>query len=117
VIVRALCAATKFRDRVNVKARRHAAAWSKSRYAMSNGALSLFDYPTEKVIIECRRCEKRGRFDKAALIERVGPDEALPTLRLRLAAGLGCPVAQATTEGGFQVAQCGAHYLELLIKH
>ena len=27
---------------------------------MSNGALSLFDYPTEKVIIECRRCEKRG---------------------------------------------------------
>ena len=84
---------------------------------MNNGALSLSDYPTEKVIIECRRCDKRGRFDKAALIERVGPDEALPTLRLRLAAGLGCDVAKATIEGGFQVAQCGAHYPELLIKH
>ena len=84
---------------------------------MSNGALSLSDYPTEKVVIDCRRCDKRGHFDKAALIEHVGPDEALPTLRLRLAAGLGCPVAQATTEGGFQVAQCGAHYPELLIKH
>ena len=56
---------------------------------MSSGAVGLSDYPTEKVIIECRRCDKRGHVVKAALIERFGPDEPLPTLRLRLAAGLG----------------------------
>ena len=57
------------------------------RSPMSNGALSLSDYPTAKVIIECRRCDKRGRFDKAALIEtrrtgRSSPD-ATPASRRR----------------------------------
>jgi hypothetical protein len=41
----------------------------------------------------------------------------LPTLRLRLAAGLGCELARTTLAGdhlpGFE--QCGAHYPELLL--
>ncbi len=81
---------------------------------MNNGALSLSDYPTPKVVLACRRCDRRGRFDKAALIERAGPDEALPTLRLRLAEGLGCEISGASLQGDVQPGfeQCGAHYPE-----
>ena len=48
---------------------------------MSSGAVLLSDYPSPKVLLRCSRCDRMGRFDKAALIERAGPDEALPTLR------------------------------------
>jgi hypothetical protein len=84
---------------------------------MSHGAVSLSSYPSPKVVLKCERCELGGRFDKAALIGRVGGAEALPTLRLKLAAGLGCELARARLAGdhlpGF--TQCGAHYPELLI--
>ena len=56
---------------------------------MSNGAVPLSAYPSPKVVLACRRCDRAGRFEKAGLIERAGADAALPTLRLRLAAGLG----------------------------
>jgi hypothetical protein len=86
---------------------------------MSNGALPLSAYPSPTVILKCRRCDREGRFEKAALTERVSPDEALPTLRLKLAAGLGCELARASLDGDFQPGfeQCGAHYPELLIRH
>ena len=55
---------------------------------MTDGAVPLSDYPSPKVILKCERCDRRGRFDTAALIGRVGGAEVLPTLRLKLAAGL-----------------------------
>jgi len=62
-------------------------------------------------------CDRSGRFDKAELIERASADEPLPTLRLKLAAGLGCVLARASLDGDFQPGfeQCGAHYPELLL--
>jgi hypothetical protein len=59
-----------------------------------------------------------ARPDKAGLIERVGRDEGLPSLRLRLAEGLGCELARAalraTSRPGME--QCGVHYPELLTR-
>jgi hypothetical protein len=83
---------------------------------MTDGAVSLSAYPSPKVVLACRACDRGGRFDKAALIGRVGEAEALPTLSLKLAAGFGCELARRTLAGdhvpGFQ--QCGAHFPELL---
>ena|SRR5215207_9501653 len=81
----------------------------------STGAVPLSAYPAPKVLLKCSRCDRSGRFDKSALIDRTGPDEALPTLRLKLAAGLGCALAKATMEAQFLPGfeQCGAHYPEL----
>jgi hypothetical protein len=38
-------------------------------------------------------------YDKSALIERTSPDERGPTLRLKIAAGLGCEAAKAILNG------------------
>ncbi len=82
---------------------------------MSDGAVLLSAYAFPNVILRCGRCDREGRFDKAALIERAGPDAALPALRLKLAAGLGCELALAALANeyvpGFE--QCGAHYPDL----
>ena len=86
---------------------------------MSTGAVPLSDYPSPKVVLKCTRCDRAGRFDKATLIERVGPDEPLPMLRLKLAAGLGCALAKANMEDEHQPGsqQCGMHYPELRQRH
>lgn len=86
---------------------------------MSDGAVPLSAYPSPKVIVRCRRCDRTGRFGKAALIERVGAAETIPTLRLKLAAGLGCELARAALDGDHQPGfeQCGAHYPDLLARH
>ena len=86
---------------------------------MSDGAVPLSAYASPKVLLRCRSCDRRGRIDKAALIERAGGDSPLPTLRLKFVAGLGCELARATKNGehlpGF--AQCGADYPELLLRY
>jgi hypothetical protein len=46
------------------------------------GVLPLSAYPFDKVVLTCRRCGLRGRFDKEKLIERAGPDASIPTIRL-----------------------------------
>jgi hypothetical protein len=82
---------------------------------MSEGAVPLSAYPFPKVILACRRCERRARFDKAALIERVGADASLPELRLKLAGAMGCGLAKmqaAEFRPGYE--QCGAQFPELL---
>jgi hypothetical protein len=50
------------------------------------------------------------------LIERVGPNESLVTLRLKIAEGWGCEIAKALMAGETRpgAAQCGVHYPELI---
>jgi hypothetical protein len=81
-------------------------------------ALPLSAYPFDNVVLTCRRCGLRGRFDKEKLIERAGPDASLPTIRLRLAEVLGCERAKAALNSDFLPGfeQCGAHYPDLLIQ-
>jgi hypothetical protein len=71
-------------------------------------------YPFQKVVLTCD-CGRGGRYDKSALIERTGPDEPGPTLRLKIAAGLGCEAARAILEGTSNLGQsCRIYYPDLL---
>jgi hypothetical protein len=50
---------------------------------MSEGTVLLKDYPLPKVVMAC---DRGGRYDKTALIERLGGETRLPSLRLEIAA-------------------------------
>jgi hypothetical protein len=83
---------------------------------MSDGAVRLQSYPGDKVHVACRSCQRSGRFDKLALILRVGAKASLPELRLQIAEGLGCESARKTRAGEWQPggATCGIHYPDLV---
>lgn len=82
---------------------------------MSDGAVLLRDYPFPKINMACDRCPRSARYDKTAMIERVGEDARLPSLRLEIAAAWGCPIAQKQLSEehlpGFE--RCGAIYPDL----
>jgi hypothetical protein len=67
---------------------------------MDDDGVPLSAYPLPKVVLQCLRCNRCGRFDKAALIARTGGHEPLPSLRLKLA-GLGCDLARVAPDGSF----------------
>ena len=48
--------------------------------------LTLPDYPADMVWIECNKCGRSGRLNKARLIAEHGADISLPELRHVLAA-------------------------------
>ena len=50
------------------------------------GSLTIKDFPSDLVEIECKQCGRHGRYRKAALIEKYGSDIVLPDL-LALIAG------------------------------
>ena len=50
------------------------------------GSLTIKDFPSDPVEIECKQCGRHGRYPKAALIEKYGSDIVLPDL-LALIAG------------------------------
>jgi hypothetical protein len=50
------------------------------------GSLTIKDFPSDLVEIECKQCGRHGRYRKAALIEKYGSDIGLPDL-LALIAG------------------------------
>jgi hypothetical protein len=70
--------------------------------------MKLQDYPLPTVNLSCRKCDRRGRYTKAKLIERHGLDVALPDLRLMLATG--CPRNVLDQRG---TDQCGVMYPDL----
>ena len=51
--------------------------------------VTLAEHPTDLVRLACTKCERRGQYCKATLIERSGPDRSMVDLRLELAAE--CP--------------------------
>lgn len=64
------------------------------------GARTLGGVPQPMIHVGCTRCPRRGRYQRAVLIERYGPDTDLEVLL----AGL----AGACARDG----ACGAHYVE-----
>jgi hypothetical protein len=82
---------------------------------MTTGAIPLSRYPASRVLLACRTCPRKGQYSKAALIERCSPNESLVVLRLRVAAGWGCPVAKSTLAGAQLPGAdlCGAYYPQL----
>ncbi len=83
---------------------------------MSTGTVPLHRYPGLKVRLACRSCPRKGQFRKATLMQRVGPNESLVTLRLKIAQGWGCEIAKALMAGEHRAGavQCGVHYPELV---
>ncbi len=53
---------------------------------MSNGSLSLAEYPAAMVRLTCSKCGRSGQYRKAAQIEKYGADVPLPDLLHKVAA-------------------------------
>ena len=56
------------------------------RVERSKGSLTIKDFPTDRIEVECKKCGRHGRYRKATLIEKYGSDIVLPDL-LALIAG------------------------------
>jgi hypothetical protein len=68
------------------------------------GAFLSSDLAGLKVRVVCERCKLRRQYAGNALIERVGPEEALPELLTRIAVGLGCDLNISPTPNGLRCA-------------
>jgi hypothetical protein len=68
------------------------------------GSLTFRQYPTDLVRIICEKCGRAGQYRKATLIERFGPEIALPELRHE--------IAKCERRGKFGDA-CRVHYVAL----
>jgi hypothetical protein len=68
----------------------------------------LQDYPARLVRIDCRYCNRTGRYGLARLVQRFGPAAGLPDVLAALSAG--CPRRQDWRVTG----SCGADFLDLV---
>ncbi|MDO9713795.1 hypothetical protein [Paracraurococcus lichenis] len=50
------------------------------------GAVLLREFPGDLVLVECRRCPRRGRYRLATLLQRFGPTATLPEVLVALSA-------------------------------
>ena len=50
-----------------------------------NGSRTLHEHSGELVRLRCEKCGRAGQYHKQTLIERYGPDIALPDLREEIA--------------------------------
>ena len=66
---------------------------------------SLTTLTADKIAIECD-CGMKRRYDRQALLARIG-DHDLPSLLRKLAAAEGCERAQPTNVDTFKVCQMG----------
>jgi len=71
------------------------------------GSLTLADYRAARLQIACDRCNRRGDYSTARLIERHGPDYRLPDLLANLTTS--CP-----GRGGYSVRRCEAIFPDLV---
>jgi hypothetical protein len=71
---------------------------------MPRAYVTLTEHPTDIVRLACTKCDRRGQYRKATLIERYGADANLVDLRLILAAD--CPRVIAEKP----VDRCGVIY-------
>lgn len=71
---------------------------------MPAGSLSIGDYPSPVVRLECTRCDRRGQYRRERLIERFGADAPLPDVLVAL--------ANCERRGDFS-KPCGARYADL----
>ena len=40
----------------------------------SSSSLTIKDFPTDRIEVECKKCGRHGRYRKATLIEKYGSD-------------------------------------------
>ena len=68
----------------------------------------LRDYPKRVVRLDCSRCDRTGRYDRAELMQRFGPAACLPDVLAALTAD--CPRRRAWRTHG----PCGAGFPDLV---
>jgi hypothetical protein len=73
---------------------------------MPSGAVTIAEFPGEKIEIICNACARRGVYAKARLVERYGAETGLPNLLSQITQD--CP---ARSRHG--ILRCGANYLAL----
>ncbi len=66
------------------------------------------DYPFNSVRVSCAKCDRQGRYSRAAFVELVGPETMLPDALARISAD--CPQRQTT----LAYDQCMAFYADLI---
>jgi hypothetical protein len=52
---------------------------------MTKGAWTIGSYPLDLVRIACAKCDRAGQYRRAKLLDRFGPDMAMPDLLPELA--------------------------------
>ena len=70
--------------------------------AVTTGSLTLKEYPRDMVVVTCDRCDMQGKYRKARLISRYGPDIRLPDMLRK--------IAPDCEKRGLGNDQCGVHY-------
>jgi hypothetical protein len=75
-----------------------------------DGSMTLADYDAALVSINiaCRKCDRRGRYRIATLIERFGGDKKLPDMIAEISGD--CPRRQAMNVGIRDL--CGAYLVD-----
>ena len=53
------------------------------------GSLTPRTYPTDTITIRCDQCGREGRYRRATLAERFGPDKAMPDILDAITLGCG----------------------------
>jgi hypothetical protein len=82
-------------------------AWLEQRQPGECGEL-LRDYPDRVIRIDCRYCDRTGRYDLAWLVQCYGPAAALPEVLAALVTG--CPRRENWRLHG----PCGARFPDLM---
>ena len=52
-----------------------------------HGALTLRTYPRDQLVIRCDHCDRTGRYSRAKMIDRFGPETTLPDILSAVTAG------------------------------
>lgn len=76
-----------------------------------HGSGLLSRYPADKIIVECRKCPMRAKFDKLEMIE-AGGDRMLTHLLDAIVKRKGCDKMESVDIYN----RCGAYYANLLPK-
>ena len=72
---------------------------------MDRRALTLADFPGDMIRFACDRCDRRGRYRRATLLDQFGAGAVLPDVLNGLA---NCKRARNASD------PCGAHYPDLV---
>lgn len=67
----------------------------------------LSDPGRDPIVIICTRCNRRGRYSRASLLEKYG-DVAMPSLPMKVAADRGCYIAKLNSLNSRE--RCAAAY-------
>ena len=73
---------------------------------MMTGSLTPRTYPSDTITVRCDQCGREGRYRRTTLIERYGPDKAMPDI-------LNAITEDCARNAALSTDRCKANYGEL----